>query len=218
MTAKLPNWIEFGAFVLAAIAGYLNAVGLLGFEHQAVSHLTGTATLIGVSLTEGSFGTLAHLGGILLAFLLGAAVSGLLVHGHRLRLGRAYEMALVLEAALIFLAMALLTNNNIYGHYAASAACGLQNALATSYSGAVVRTTHITGLVTDLGLLLGAKLRGQPIDQRKAILFGVIFAGFITGGVSGAYLFDLFAFRALALPGALCLVLGLVYRLYLKHS
>ncbi|HNP03001.1 MAG TPA: DUF1275 domain-containing protein, partial [Agitococcus sp.] len=41
MTQKLPAWIEIGAFILALIAGLINVVGLLGFQHQSVSHLTG---------------------------------------------------------------------------------------------------------------------------------------------------------------------------------
>merc|ERR1712151_184982 len=42
--------------------------------------------------------------------------------------------------------------------YVAAAACGLQNGMATHWGGAVVRTTHVTGLFTDVGLLLGRLL------------------------------------------------------------
>jgi|GEM_PF-5134493 len=46
-------------------------------------------------------------------------------------------------------------------------ACGFQNALATHY-GLVLRTTHVTGLLTDLGTNLGMRLRGH----RYSRLFG----------------------------------------------
>ena len=51
MISRLPSWVEAGAFSLALMAGVVNAVGLLGFSHQAVSHLTGTSTLLGAGLT-----------------------------------------------------------------------------------------------------------------------------------------------------------------------
>lgn len=52
MITKLPKWVEYGAFVLALSAGIVNGIGLLGFEHQAISHLSGTATLIGTDLVN----------------------------------------------------------------------------------------------------------------------------------------------------------------------
>ncbi|EKE75503.1 YoaK family protein [Gallaecimonas xiamenensis] len=219
MISKLPRWIEYGAFVLAFVAGCINAIGLLGFEHQAVSHLSGTATLFGTSLMGGSLGNSLHLGGVLLSFFLGAAVSGFLLHGATLKLGRHYDTALVIEAMLIFGSFFLLSKGAVYGHYAASAACGMQNALATAYSGAVVRTTHLTGIFTDLGIMLGSVLRGEAFDKRKAILFLLIIIGFIAGGLFGALMFGWVRFQALLVPGCICLTLAFFYRAYSqKHS
>jgi len=216
LISKLPKWIEYGAFILALVAGCINAIGLLGFEHQSVSHVSGTATLFGSSLLDSSIENSLNLAGILICFFLGAAISGFLLHGTRLKLGRHYDTALVVEAALIFCAYFLLSNNYFYGHYAASAACGVQNALATAYSGAVVRTTHLTGIVTDLGIMLGAVLRKEAFDKRKAVLFILIITGFILGGLAGSFMFGLFRFTALLVPGFVCLALALVYRQYAK--
>ena len=219
MISRLPKWIEYGAFVLAFVAGGINAIGLLGFEHQSVSHLSGTATLLGTSILDASFETSLHLGGVLSAFFIGAAFSGFLLHSATLKLGRHYDTALIMESALIFTALYLLSKGSFYGHFAASAACGIQNALATTYSGAVIRTTHLTGIFTDLGIMLGSVLRGETFDKRKAMLFMLIIIGFILGGTFGAYLFGLFNFKALVAPGCICLVLAACYRLYSrKHS
>ena len=217
MISKLPKWIEYGAFVLAFIAGCINAIGLLGFEHQSVSHLSGTATLVGTSILNNSFKESFHLIGILLSFFLGASLSGLMLHGSSLKLGQHYDTALFIEAFLIFSSLYLLTDGSFYGHFLASAACGLQNALATTYSGAIVRTTHLTGIFTDLGLMLGSALRGEPFDKRKAILFLLIILGFILGGLLGAYLFGLFAFNALIAPGMICITLAIAYHVYSKY-
>ena len=52
MLTRLPRWVEVGAFLLAFLAGSVNAVGLLGFSHQSVSHLTGTTSLLGLALAD----------------------------------------------------------------------------------------------------------------------------------------------------------------------
>ena len=214
MISKLPRWVEYGAFVLALVAGLINAVGLLGFKHQSISHLSGTVTLLGTGVINSTFTDAFHLLLILFSFLIGAGISGYFIRGGALKLGRNYSGLLYLEAALLFGAIYFLTKDSLNGHYLASAACGLQNALATTYSGAVIRTTHVTGIFTDLGIMLGAKLRGDTFDNRKALLFLLIIIGFIVGGGLGTYLFSLFKFYALFVPAGICIVLALMYSIY----
>lgn len=217
MLSQLPKWVEYGAFLLALVAGSVNAVALLGFHHQAVSHLSGTATLIGSVLLNPSSSELLHLLGILLSFVLGSAISGIMLTGTSLKLGRFYDVLLLLEAILLALAMVMLLNGHTTGHYFASAACGLQNALATTYSGAVIRTTHLTGIFTDLGIMMGEFLRGKALDKRKALLFTIIVLGFILGGFLGSILFVKVGFFALAVPAGICFVLAIVYRWYSQN-
>jgi uncharacterized membrane protein YoaK (UPF0700 family) len=217
LLSRLPRWVEYGAFILAFVAGCVNAVGLMGFEHQSVSHVSGTATLLGSHLIDSSLASVGHLAGILVSFFIGAALSGFLVHGNTLKLGRHYDTALMVEAVFIFLAFYLLSKGSSYGQYSASAACGIQNALATAYSGAVVRTTHLTGIFTDLGIMFGSVIRGKDFDKRKAILFLLIISGFILGGTFGAYTFSLYQFKALIVPGCICVILALIYRVHCKR-
>lgn len=214
MITTLPRWVEYGAFILAFTAGCVNAIGLLGFEHQSISHLSGTATLLGTGLKNSSIVEVIHLAGILACFLLGASLSGFLLSGSSLKLGRHYDSLLSIEGLFLLLSLYLLNEGSFYGHYLASAACGVQNALATTYSGAVVRTTHVTGIFTDLGIMLGAAVRGEEFDRRKAVLFVLIIAGFIFGGVLGAYLFDHYQFIALTAPAFICFTLAITYRIY----
>ncbi|MCK8046724.1 DUF1275 domain-containing protein [Shewanella sp. 1CM18E] len=218
MISKLPKWVEYGAFILAFTAGSVNAIGLLGFEHQSVSHLSGTATLVGTQLLSSSPTVLFHLLGILISFMFGATLSGAFLSGSSVKLGRHYDTLLLIEAGFLLLAIYLLQDGTYYGHYMASAACGLQNALATTYSGAIVRTTHVTGIFTDLGIMLGGTLKGEKFDKRKAILFMLIIAGFISGGALGAVLFAKLAFFALLAPAAICIALAISYRFYKIHT
>ncbi|WP_025565408.1 YoaK family protein [Psychromonas sp. SP041] len=214
MISKLPRWVEYGSFVLSFVAGLVNSVGLLGFQHQSVSHLSGTATLLGTGLINTSLSDTLHLVFILLSFLGGSVISGYFLNGGSLKLGRNYSGLLSLEALLLFGAIYFLSKDSVNGHYLASAACGLQNALATTYSGAVVRTTHVTGIFTDIGIMLGSKLRGEPFDRRKLTLFLLIILGFISGGLFGAYFFNLLKFQALYIPASICLLLALSYSIY----
>ena len=77
----------------------------------------------------------------------------------------------------------------------------------------VVRTTHVTGLFTDLGIMLGAALRGEGFDRRKAGLFCLIIAGFVFGGTAGALFYAHWGFFALLVPAMLCFMLAAAYRL-----
>lgn len=216
MISKLPRWIESGAFILALLAGTVNAIGLLGFQHQAISHLSGTATLLGTQLIN-DWSAAGHLSAIVVSFLVGSAISGLFISNVSLKLGRQYEWLLCIESLFLFAATYFLLNGSQTGSYFASAACGLQNALATTFSGAVVRTTHVTGIVSDLGIMIGSTLRGETFDKRKAKLFVTILLGFILGGIAGALLFKSLAFMALVVPAIVCILLALVYRIYRKR-
>ena len=214
MISKLPKWVEVGAFILALVAGSINAVGLLSFEHQSVSHLSGTATLLGVSFLSAPLQNIMHLLGILLSFLFGSIVAGYLLHGTTLKLGRHYDTALFLESALLFITLWFLSAGSFYGHFFSSAACGLQNALATTYSGAIIRTTHVTGTFTDLGIMLGEFFRGDAFDKRKAKMFSITIIGFILGGVFGAFLYMKYQFMALLFPAITCLIIAVIYHSY----
>lgn len=214
MMSKLPPWVETGGFVLALIAGSVNAIGLLGFKHQAVSHLTGTSTLLGEELVRGDWGTCIHLLFILVSFILGAAASGIIVQNSALKLGRRYGVALLLEAGLLLAAMITLNAGSTLGHFLASAACGLQNAMASTYSGAVIRTTHVSGLFTDLGVMLGTRLRGVDIDRRRVKLYLLLIAGFIAGSALGTFGYEQLMFSALLIPSGIAFMLAATYWSY----
>lgn len=214
MIRQLPRWVEIGGFWLALIAGSVNAIGVLGFKHQAVSHLTGTSTLTSLAIVDLDFTETGHLLLIILFFVLGAALSGAIIDNAVLRLGRRYSFALVIEAVFLLLAMGALSRGSNTGHYLASAACGLQNGMVSTYSGAIVRTTHVSGLFTDLGTMLGARLRGHRLDTRKVLLFVLLISGFILGGCVGAIGFQYLQFTALALPAFGALTLAVVYWAY----
>ncbi|KOO03298.1 YoaK family protein [Vibrio nereis] len=217
MISKLPKWVEYGAFLLALLAGVVNAIGLLGFQHQAVSHVSGTFTLLGTQI-EALDQQAIHLFMVVLSFMLGAVLSGTFIEGTALKLGRRYGVALCMESGLLYIAYLLLLDGELSGQYFASAACGLQNAMITTFSGAVVRTTHMTGIITDFGIMIGARLRGKDFDFRKAKLFLFILCGFLSGGIIGGKLFALHGLSALLMPIFFALTMAFSYWFYLYVS
>lgn len=214
MGIRLPTWVWIGAVALSSVAGMVNVVGFLGFEHQAVSHMTGSTSQLGMAIAQGDWRAVGHLWGLLIAFSLGAMLSGLLIQADTLQLGRRYGVALAIESALLLVAIPLFEQQQIWGALAAAMACGLQNAMATTFSGAVVRTTHLSGMFTDLGIGLGHLLRGLPLQVRRLTLSGLIISGFLGGGIVGAWLFMHFRYDALLAPALLTGLAGIVYVMY----
>jgi len=143
---RLPWWVGLGGLLLAFIAGIVNAVGFASFAHQGVTHLTGATTLLALAVDRGDLDLVVHLAWVIAAFFLGATLGGVLIHAATLRLGRRYGVALSLESALLAAVWWQLRRGHVTGEYLAGAACGLQNAMVSTYSGAILRTTHLTGI------------------------------------------------------------------------
>lgn len=215
MISKLPGWVWTGAWALAFVGGMVNVVGLLGFEHQAVTHLTGTTSMLAEALADLDAAATLHFSAIIGSFVAGTVLSGFIIQDSVLQLGRRYGVALFLESILLCASVPLLKQNNIIGIYSASCACGLQNAMMSTYSGAVIRTTHISGMFTDLGIFLGHTLRGLPVDSRRLRLCILVISGFLVGGILGAIAFHHFNYSALFIPAALAAITSTAYGIYL---
>lgn len=214
MFARLPTWVLVGGALLAFLAGIINVAGFLGIQHAGITHLTGTTTLLGIAVGEGDSDQMLHFAAMIGAYLAGTVASGVIIQDSTLRLGRRYGVVLVMESLLLVAAVPLLGAGHLLGEYLASAACGLQNAMASTYSGAVLRTTHVSGTLTDLGISLGHWLRGLKVDVRRVRLLLALVVSFFAGAVAGAHLFHAFAYAALYLPAAVTGVVGVGYGLY----
>ena len=215
---QLPRWAWFGTAVLAFIAGLVNAAGYLGFRHESISNMTGNTSLLGIALGQGDAGETVHWALAIASFVFGTMLSGMIVQQSTLKLGRRYGVALVLESLLLFAAVPLLDASHSAGLYLASVGMGLQNGMVSAYSGAVIRTTHVTGIFTDLGIYLGHLLRGLPVDRLWLRVCVLVAASFMLGSAAGAGLFRLMHERSLLIPAALTGVCGLGYGLYRQYA
>ncbi|MFH5925578.1 YoaK family protein [Roseomonas xinghualingensis] len=195
---------------LAFIAGAVNAGGFLLVGHYT-SHMSGIIAAVANDLVLGAF-WLAAAGLVALgAFLCGAAVSAALINwGRRNPRHHPYAMPLRLEAVLLLLFGAIggLLANEAVVVIVIPLLCflmGLQNATITKISGTRIRTTHMTGVVTDLGIELGKlfywnrRILGPDghfvwADRAKLRLLAAFLSAFVLGGVAGALAFTWIGF------------------------
>lgn len=183
------------AVLLAAVAGAANAGGFIALGEYA-SHMTGylSQAADGIALQRG--GMIWTAVRALAAFTLGAALAPILIGWARARRPRAlYAAPLAVQGGLLLGLAALGLLGPAWDAAEVTLLClvmGLQNATITRISGAVIRTTHATGMVTDLGIELGCAL-GQALpfvevrrpDWAKVRLFGAVLGAFLLGGIAG---------------------------------
>jgi hypothetical protein len=197
---------QLGAY-LAFVAGAVNAGGFMAIGLYT-SHMTGIVSGIGDHFALAS--VLPVLGGLamLMSFVLGAVVTEVLVNwGHRYKIHSQFTLPLLLEA--IVLLMFGLTGAYLHLYKPltiptiALMLCfvmGLQNAIITKISNAEIRTTHMTGVITDMGIELGRLLywnksvEGNQVhlvlaNRRKLKVHLLIFSMFLLGAIVGAVSF-----------------------------
>ncbi|WP_419403777.1 YoaK family protein [Stenotrophomonas rhizophila] len=209
----VPTGVWVGTIVLAFSAGVVNASGYLGFEHQALSHLTGTTSLGAVATGQGQWSLAGHLAGVVASYTGGALLAGLVLRSRTLSWG--YAALLTLQTVLLLISAQALMHDHTWGGCFAAAACGLQNAMTTYASGSAIRSTHLTGFFTDVGLLLGQSTRGLQIPWRRLSLGCLVLGAFILGGVIAAWVFPHVGFAILLLPAGCSAALGAVLAAYL---
>ncbi|MBQ4853787.1 DUF1275 domain-containing protein [Rhodanobacter sp. B2A1Ga4] len=215
---RLPRWAWIGGGILAFIAGMVNAAGYMGFRHQSITNLTGSTSLLGIAVGTGDGGEAWHWLLSLGAFLVGAVLSGLIVQQNTLKLGRRYGVALALESLLLFAAVPLLDQGSSYGLDLAAMAAGLQNGMASTYSGMVFRTTHVSGMFTDLGIYVGQRLRGLEVDTLRIRVCLLVIGSFTFGSGVGAVLFRQLGERTLLIPATLTGLCGVGYGIYRQYT
>ncbi len=202
------------ACYLTFTAGAVNAGGFLAV-HYYTSHMSGIVSAMADHLVLGGVAVVAQGLAALLAFVAGAACCALLVgFGRRARLRSGYALPLLVEAALLLAFGVLGANLGEHRWLSVSITVmllcfimGLQNAMIGAVSGSQIRTTHITGMVTDAGMELGKLCYWniRPLadpglhvraDRQRLRLLCVLIGLFFLGGVIGAYCFQRFGFVA----------------------
>jgi uncharacterized membrane protein YoaK (UPF0700 family) len=207
------------AILLCLNAGFINAAGFLAFA-VLTTNVTGHAALLAVNIASFNFRAARMVVLWLLLFLFGATASSLFIS----KVGRDKQSAYsfpILFIILILLFVAVFGTH--YNHtlpeteyFAGSLlfGMGMQNALVSMISGSVVRTTHLTGMFTDLGIDFATVILGyrnlQPVLKRRIILRLAIIIFFLVGGIIGGFTFLKLGFNAFYIPAGI-LIIALSY-------
>jgi uncharacterized membrane protein YoaK (UPF0700 family) len=183
---------------LAFVAGAVNAGGFLAVR-QYTSHMSGIVAAMADNLVLGSFPLVVSGFAGVVSFLAGAFLTTLCVRWARGKgLESEYALPLIVEAGLLVLfglTGEVFAGGRVLGTVMLLCfTMGLQNAIITKISHSVIRTTHITGMVTDIGIALGrivcAPSHGGPAAMQgelgKLRLLSSLIALFFVGGVTGA--------------------------------
>ena len=88
---------------------------------------------------------------------------------------------------------------------------GMQNAMVSHYKGAIIRTTHLSGVLTDIGLTFGYKARGLKVENRRISLHVLIFIGFLMGGLIASLLYPYLKLQTFLIPAGLSLAMSMTY-------
>jgi uncharacterized membrane protein YoaK (UPF0700 family) len=205
------------AGLLSSIAGALNAVGFL-IAGSFTANMTGNISASADHLGKGSFLISLSFAGLVVAFICGASVAAFAIQtGERHQLRSVYALMIAAEAIILLLlaaALALSADNSqeTLLVIALSFVMGLQNAVTTMISRARVRTTHVSGMATDIGIELAALVGGNKIRQEalpKLRLHSLTLTCFAVGGVCGALLLGLVGYWLFVIAASMLLIICL---------
>lgn len=202
---QLTSWI----FLLTATAGFMNVVTIILFSATS-SHHTGNLSNSMIHLVKGDFEDFIRLIIVILAFFLGTMLSGFLFPEQAFKLKRRYGYIQLLSG-LAIVAGSIMLKNPWWYLLEITLILGLQNGMFVYYKGMIVRTTHMSGNLTDAGLALGRSLAGRKSELWKARFQLLNLSFFLLGGIVGAGLLLYTSVDIWLVASSLYLFLGLLY-------
>lgn len=213
------------ASLLSLVAGIVNVTGIFALQ-TLTTNVTGHFAYFADEVAQNHFKQASVFLLYIVAFLFGAFSSHFFIEitsRHDFKFGAALPIFI---EVFILVSIAFLGPETVQGNANLIAcsllyAMGLQNALVTSLSNAVVRTTHLTGLFTDLGIELSKLLFNWNTDQQKALSSSIklrltIIAFFFSGCIVGGLVYFFQGMLSLLLAAGI-LIMGWVYA-YLKFK
>ncbi len=180
---------------LAFSAGYTNGVCLSGFIHPndrdvktSVAGVTGLYTGSAINLAEGDYDKLALAVGTIFSVMGGSFISGLLnPYAVAFSVGPRFGPTFVLASIFMTMGAVAALHNSRREFYWTAMANGVQNGITSMYSANLIRTTHLTGTTTDIGLFIGMAIRGNKTNNWKLYILLSLATTFWVGSLVGFY-------------------------------
>lgn len=207
------------ASLLSFVAGMVNVAGFLAVQ-QLTTNVTGHFAFFIDEVFKMNFSASVLYFFYFLFFFLGSFVSNFLIELiHKNDDRYIYFIPILIEISIL-IAIAfggtflIVESPNIIA-IALLFAMGLQNALVTRISGTLVRTTHLTGLFTDLGIEISQLIFYKEPEQRNILGSTIklrfrIILFFFLGGILAGVLYPTLQLYELLIP-AILLSIGLFY-------
>jgi uncharacterized membrane protein YoaK (UPF0700 family) len=212
---KNPSlWVYFSAFLFPINGGLINVVTLMSFLHNSVGYVTGNISNTAIFIAKGDYLLCFRMLILIIFFLLGAIISSLITLKNKDERGRGYITIIITQLFLISVAIILLKNNIKYVDFIFSFVLGIQNSMTTHYGTAMIRTTHMTGTTTDLGISIAKliKYKNEPIWKIK--LYTILTTSFLFGSVLGALLFHKYGVNILFISIFIYVIFLFKYYIY----
>lgn len=202
---QLTSWI----FLLTAAAGFMNVATIILFTATS-SHHTGRLSNSMIHLVKGDFESFIRLMIVILVFFLGTMLSGFLFPEQAFKLKRRYGYIQLLSGLAIAVGSIMLKNPWWY-LLETTLVLGLQNGMFVYYKGMIVRTTHMSGNLTDAGLALGRSLAGRKSELWKARFQLLNLSSFLLGSIVGAGLLLYTSVDIWLVASSLYIFIGILY-------
>ena len=179
--------------------------------------MTGNISAVADHLATGAMTMAFSFLGLVIAYISGAGMAALAIQaGERRQIRSVYALAIAAEGVILLLtgaapAMMPGTEHKAFLVITLSFVMGLQNAVTTKISQARVRTTHVSGMATDVGIELAALMGGQKLRQEaipKLRLHSLTLACFALGGFCGVLLFQILGFLIFAVAATFLLLIA----------
>ena len=195
--------------ILTALAGSINAISIFGYDGTTVSHLTGLVSKVAIEISQGDLSGCWTVLRVILAFMLGAIISGFVTAERAFYLRKRYGFIILTIGILVIIPYFLPIE---YSVLLFALIMGLQNGMVVSFKGVLVRMTHMSGNITDLGVYIGYKLRG---DKKESLASGIVplvaILSFTLGGIIGILLYSAIHNAVFFVTSGIYILLGILY-------
>lgn len=196
---------------LCFLGGMVNTVAIILYA-DTVSHFTGRALNLFMEISQYHTTGLLKSVEIMFLFLLGNATSGYILADEKRENNRNLRCGIIIiSIGFVFIILYRFFFGRDFFLFILPLLVGIQNGMLIKYKGVAAKTTHITGMFTDIGVYIGRYLRGDKNEIWKMEFSLFTMLGFLFGGFFAIRLYVVLAGNIFYLIGIFYILLGILF-------